>query len=93
MTPGEFREFAKTMREFGIAKVKIGNIEFTVENEKISHKKIGDDIAQCVTLESAPGADDPIQHKVEQLSSLLKLGDAELVDQLFPDHIEQDESD
>ena len=35
---------------------------------------------------------DPIQHKTEQLQSLLKLDDKDLLDQLYPDHTDQSES-
>jgi hypothetical protein len=31
------------------------------------------------------GDPDPIQHNIEQVASLLKLSDTELVDRMFPD--------
>jgi hypothetical protein len=96
MTPGEFREIAKAMQEFGIARFKSG------DTEVIARK------APTTTAEASPKAafipndtpaqlqnasDDPIKHKVEELTSLMKLGDIELVDRLFPDHRNEDHLD
>lgn len=87
MTPGEFKEFARTAKELGIFRVKMGEVEFEFDNS-----------SQSLPIEStvppdAPNSEaDPIQHKQEQLASLLKLSNEELVDQLFPDHTEQEEA-
>lgn len=94
MTPGEFREFAKTMREFGIARVKTRDIELTLtelEPAKVANPAIEEaPISKISGISNAlapfPQPDEPIKHKMEQLSSLLKLSDHELVDELFPDN-------
>ena len=43
-------------------------------------------------ISQVQNSDHPIEHKVEQLSSLLKLSDRELVDQLFPEQIAESEA-
>jgi hypothetical protein len=87
MTSGEFKEIAQAMKEFEISHVKMGDCEFTRGGVISSHSQI---------LNSVPIANpihdpnDPIKHKVDQMTSLMKLSDSELVDQLFPDKSDEE---
>lgn len=86
MTPGEFKKIVQTMKSYGVSYVKMDNAEIKMTDH--AHP-----VAHEVTPFDSPVADDadPIKHKVEQMTSLMKLSDTELVDQLFPDHTETDE--
>lgn len=83
MTPGEFSEIAKSMRQFGISKLKMGDVDIELQSS-YSNKYVDE------TLKDLKEPAHPIEQKVEQLSSLLKLGDSELVDNLFPDHTKEE---
>lgn len=90
MTPGEFREIVKIAREFGLSRVKIGDVEIECGGA------IGNAASESETLKTSAmfpveQSTNPIEHKVEQLASLMKLGDVALIDALFPDHTEQDD--
>lgn len=93
MTPGEFREIAKAMQEFGLSRVKMGDVEIecggSIGNAVSGNREEKSTLAPLTSLKSP---EDPIEHKIDQLASLMKLGDAELVDELFPDHTDQEES-
>lgn len=91
MTPGEFKEIAKAMREYGIGKVKMGDIEFELLSEQVLSKSEESSIGGKTSLPEGISLDpsDPIKHKVDQMRSLMKLSDTELVDQLFPDQSEE----
>jgi hypothetical protein len=90
MTPGEFKEIARSMKDFDIAYVKMGDVElrrgtvYPVVQESVSIENL----PQGITTQP----DDPIQHKVDHLTSLMKLSDKDLVDQLFPDKTDVEES-
>lgn len=90
MTPGEFREFAKAMQEFGLSEAVIDGCTLKMG----AHHPVPAQAQNIVTMTPfvAPISDpeDPIKHKVEQLTSLLKVSDVELVDALFPDHTEEE---
>lgn len=87
MTPGEFKEFAKSMKEFDISYVKMGDVILRRQGgEAVRHlvAEAQNNLPEGITTEPS----DPIAHKVEQLTSLAKLSDTDLVDRLFPDHTE-----
>jgi hypothetical protein len=98
MTPGEFKDYAKTMCDFGISSLKMGNDEIirnpmavisSVDIPNINAETSQNNASSPGILEKSAMVGlsvDPIQHKTEQLASLLKLSDTDLVDQLFPDH-------
>lgn len=99
MTPGEFREIVKTMKEFGVSHMKMGKLELTMGNGPLAvHAPVNDSYSQghdssnplspILPLESA-NLPDPIKHKVEEVTSLLKLGDIDLVNRLFPEPTEE----
>lgn len=80
MTSSEFREIAKTVHEFGFSKVRIGNV--VIYRDKVRTPKVKDEPkneAPIITTHPA----------IQQVQSLLKLEDTELVDKLFPDHQEE----
>lgn len=92
MTPKEFEKIAKTMRKYGIARFKSDNVEI----EGLTFGPVVDGPRQISVPEKKPHSisgnseeQEPIKHKVEQLTSLMKLSDSELVDELFPDEEEQ----
>lgn len=89
MTPRKFKEIAIAMNEFGLSHVKMGDVELW--RDSLAAKVLVPEAKDAISDGSIPSlaTDDPIKHKVEQLTSLLKLGDTELVDQLFPDHTEE----
>lgn len=99
MTPGEFREIVMTMKEFGVSYVKMGKLELTMGPGSLgaqaptssSHSPgHGGSTPPPVVfpLETA-NLPDPIKHKVEEVTSLLKLGDIDLVNRLFPEPTEE----
>lgn len=89
MTPGEFKKIVQTMDEYCISHVKMGDVE--IDRPCLSSLTVKKGKALPVPDEDLEKEEDPIKHKVEQMTSLMKLSDTELVDQLFPDHTETDE--
>lgn len=93
MTPGEFREFAKAMREFGIksltlngAVIELFHVEQSALTSSEKVEKPALTSSKSELLGGMPNTEkDPIQHKVEQVASLMRLNDMELVDSLFPE--------
>jgi hypothetical protein len=78
VTPELLHQYALVMKECGITELmldrcKINMPYYPVPTEQIKEMQILDQ------------TNDPIKHKVEQMSSLLKVNDHDLVDQLFPD--------
>jgi len=71
MNSYELKEFAVVMKDYNLSRVKMGEIELVM----------GESMASPAAYKLGP-----ITHKDEQLTSLLKLNDKDLVDQLFPDH-------
>lgn len=83
MTPGEFKEIAKAMHEFGIHSVKMGDVMILRESTRASKFTKG------LPLPVQDLENDPVKHKIDEMASLMKLSDSELVDQLFPDQSEE----
>lgn len=88
MTSFELRNFAVVMKEFGIYYLKNGDTEIHMSDRPSLDKT---DKAEVI---NAPSEDNnPIQHKVEEMVSLLKMDDNDLLDTLFPDtHPPQEEA-
>lgn len=92
MTPGEIKSIARTMREFGIHRIKADGFEMELGLVPAGNNKAEFFPENRTTPVDAPTeASDPIKHKVEEMISVMKLSDTELVDRLFPEHSEQDE--
>ena len=80
------------MQKFGLSHVKWGDIEIhgIVASQEPKRKRIKTNgVAKPQDLEEEP---EPIKHKIEHLTSLMKLSDVELVDELFPDKTDMEET-
>lgn len=82
MTPREIKALVKILRAQGVIRFKSADIEL----EMASIERIATRAPKPPQPVKDPDPDEPIKHKVEELTSLLKLSDADLVDSLFPDH-------
>ena len=102
MTPKQIREIAETMRDCGITHLKTGTLEMTcqagvrpsIAPEAGVKAFVPSPVAstQDPPIEAGPPVEEEkIPHNVQQLASLLKLNDLELVDQLFPEPKEPSE--
>lgn len=89
MTPGEFRDIVKTAREFGLSHVKLGELEFHLS---VASAKGAAGSIDPIPTDSPSPAEEPIKHQIEQLASLMKLSDTDLVDKLFPEPEPPEES-
>lgn len=64
------------LRESGVTRYKYDSIELEMTIKEPAP----------IAIDAPAPVPDQIKHKVEEMTSLLKLSDIELVDQLFPDH-------
>lgn len=80
MNPKEIKALIKTLRAAGITHYKTPELELTL-----------DPIEPKRRLRAKPDESKEIEHKVEELSSLLKLSDTELVDRMFPDYTTEED--
>lgn len=89
MTPGEFREIIKTMKDYGVSHVKMGDLEVNMGGEGSNIPSSSPAINEGGSSGYAEGSptqqEDPIKHKIEEMTSLMKLSDDALVDRLFPE--------
>jgi hypothetical protein len=94
MTPGEFREYVKIMKEFGLTRAKLGeNVELImgaglpVEDvvSTLSSSPVAETGASPLPLSQPAPDNDVISHKVSQIHTLLNMNDTELAENLFPD--------
>lgn len=93
MTPKQIREIAEAMRDCGIDHLKMEGFEMTCRRavqafhapERESPHTTPAPVASHAHQEPETEEKEIIEHKVEQLASLMKLSDLELVDQLFPE--------
>lgn len=97
MTFKETIKLIKAMKSAGVKSYKDGDVELSFEDASPQTMKLidamNDVICEPLTPIDAPTTEeDPIKHKVEEMVSLMKLNDNELVDRLFPDTQEQEES-
>lgn len=96
MTAKELRAIAKVMDECGIAFIKTKDLEM----HKTSFAPIKTEAPlvpfhverSAVPVDALQPDKDEIEHKLVELTSVMKLSDMELVDSLFPDHTEQSEA-
>lgn len=75
MTPAEIVTLVETLRSSGVTHFKSGDLELT--------------LGPVVPRETTE--DPKMIHKVQELTSLLKLSDVELMDRLFPEPKEEAE--
>jgi hypothetical protein len=80
------------MKEFDIDHVQMGNVILRRNGVRPaiqdSRSVAQPNVPEGISLDP----EDPIQHKVDHLRSLMKLSDKDLVDQLFPDKTDVEES-
>jgi len=83
MSPKELKALIKTLRAAGVTHYKTAELEINLaigsELEKVSKQ------AKGLPLDAPVEPPKEILHKVEELTSLLKCSDKDLVDRLFPD--------
>lgn len=100
MTPKEIKALIKALRENGVVQFKSGDIELTLAPQEIVSRetplsvKVASLISPKLEAEdTTTEASSEIIHKVVEMTSLLKLDDAQLVDRLFPDHTDYGDDD
>lgn len=81
MTPKEIKALVKTLRSLGVTHYKSGDIEFTL-SEAAPAKQVKE-------KPLTPEEEKEIKHKIEEMASIMRLGDEELVDRMFPDHLDE----
>jgi hypothetical protein len=81
LTPKEIKAVVKTMRSSGVKRLKTADFEIDLSDAPARTRK------KRIT----PEEEQEIKHKLEQMKSVMSLGDEELLDRLFPDHQPQDE--
>jgi hypothetical protein len=87
MTPGEFKEYARTMCEFGIVRLKMKDVHIVIKEIPLTPSPSLEQAEKNAYLISNSRSEaDPIPHNIEQVASLLKLSDTDLVNRMFPDH-------
>lgn len=79
MSPDEIKTLIKTLRECGVTHYKTAEIELDLGPAPIA--------LEVIDKPSEPSQE--IKHKVEELTSLLKLDDNSLVNRLFPDTVQE----
>ena len=87
MDPKRLRALAKVMREYGITHVKTESLELSIPLCAAPATPMPTRAATTPPDAPASGME-PITHKIQELTSLMKLDDMSLVDKLFPDHTE-----
>lgn len=89
--PKNLKDVCAVLKEYGVTYFKSGDMELMLSKSDAVVKPV---VATPVTSASNPLVDAPedIKHKVEELTSIMKMGDVELIDRLFPEPI-QDEGE
>ena len=84
MSPKELKALVKTMRSLGVTHFKEGDVELELSPEV--------PMKQPRRSKKSLEEEKEIKHKVEQLASVMSLGDEELLDRLFPDKTFEDDN-
>jgi hypothetical protein len=96
MDSKELKKIAKTMKALGITHLKTAEFELTMAADtNVPAPKVETKPIPVVPLEKSlsPEEEAKIVHKVEELKSIMQLGDMELLDRMFPDHTQYPDSD
>jgi hypothetical protein len=95
MNPTEIKSIAETMRECGITHLKMHDLEMTCQPPTPTAHSAPEAGVQSTPVppQSETKDEDIVSHKIEQLTSLMKVGDEELVDILFPDKRSPEDAD
>ena len=92
MTPSELIKLVKALKESGVTHFKHGDLDIVMGAPVIAQAPTPI-LAEPIPLDAPVEVSPEIKHKVEELSSLLKLSDNDLVDQLFPDNYPEDQEE
>lgn len=90
MTGSEIESLVQALRASGVQRFKSKDFEIEFIREAPQVEK---PLPAVLKEESSSSKepDKPIEHKVEELESILKLSDQDLVDRLFPDFTDDEE--
>lgn len=92
MTPGEIREIATIMKQFGMTHLKTSHVEMSMPAQSFSDLSPKQEPGPIPhKTDTPPEEAEKIEHKVVELAGLMKLSDNELVDRLFPEPKEDEE--
>jgi hypothetical protein len=86
MSPKEIKALVKTLRSLGVTHYKTADIDLLITPEKPV-------VAKAKSKKLLEKEEKEIKHKIEEMTSLMKMGDVELIDRLFPDHQQEAESE
>jgi hypothetical protein len=86
MTPGEFKEVAKAMREYGVSYFKTQEFQIQLEKLPVPDPK---DLSLLASLEDK--YQKAMKEPLEKATSILKMDDSSLVDHLFPAPVQESE--
>lgn len=84
MSPKELKSLIKTLRSLGVTSYEHEGIKLSLTPE-----------APVKAIKEKPITEEEekeIKHKLEELTSIMKLGDRDLIDRMFPDHQPDEES-
>lgn len=84
MTSKELKAMAEIMRANGITYLKTDKITLKMAHLE-SVPKVATLAKSDTPVSISPEEEAEIKHKVEEMTSLMKLGDLELAERLFPD--------
>lgn len=90
MTAKKFKSIAQAMEAHGIIRVEIDGT-IIVRDVRKKNSSLKSQPKPFVDPNAPIPKSSPIQHKMDQVSSLLSMGDDELVNKLFPDLKEDEE--
>ena len=83
MKPGQIKAFAKVMQECGLSYLKTDGLELRMARSPSPQPLVKPrPIVTPVHLSEEEKAE--IKHKVEEMASVMKLGDDDLLERLFP---------
>lgn len=81
MNANEIKELIKTLRECGVTHYKTAEIELDLGPAPV----VSDAATNAITPE--------IEHKIEQMKSIMNTSDAELLDMLYPDTVPAEDAE
>lgn len=88
--PKNLREVIHVLKEYGVTYFKSDEMELKLDVTAQEDGKIPFPLAQSTSVPIKKDEDPEIKHKVDELTSLLRLGDEDLVDRLFPDYTKEE---
>ena len=93
MNPEKLEKIFRLMQDFGVEffkhedlEIKMSALQPQKEEQKPKEERRNKSKSKKVESQAIPPTEMVIPHKINEVTSLLKLGDEELVDKLFPDY-------